>query len=121
MKSLAALALLLLVAGCQKARVRRPGDAPSAAAASPKSESERRCPLGHTTIKLVPIVYGMIAMTPERRAQVERYEVAYGGCKVGSMGEHKIVCTTCGAHTNAADSPWYDKTTRVIPTGQGVK
>lgn len=115
------LASLLLVAGCQKAGVRRPTDASSTADVSPKSEPERRCPLGHTTIKLVPIVYGMIFMTPERRAQEERYEVAYGGCKVGSKGEHKITCTTCGAHTYVGDFPWYDKTTRVIPTGQGIK
>jgi hypothetical protein len=121
LRSLALLASLLLVVGCEKAGVRRPHDAPSTTAVLPKLGAERRCPLGHTTVKLVPIVYGMIAMTPERRAQVDRYEVAFGGCDVGSMGEHKIVCTTCGTHTYAGSFPWYDKTTKVIPTGQGVK
>ena len=81
----------------------------------------RRCPNGHTTIKLVPIVYGMIEKTPETLKREENYQVAYGGCCVGKYGKYKIVCTTCGCHTYEGDSPWFDKTTKVVPSRDAVK
>jgi hypothetical protein len=111
MNLLSILAALLLVTGCQEkgpASVANPTDI---AAEPPKV---RECPNGHTTIKLVPITYGLIELTPDRRRAEESYEVAYGGCDVGSKGRFKIVCITCGAHTYEGSFPWYDKTTRVI-------
>ena len=91
------------------------------ATSSLPAEVVRRCPNGHTTIKLVPITYGMIAMTPELREKEANNEVAFGGCDMNSMGKFKIVCTTCGAHTYEGGFPWYDKTTRVIPQGDSIK
>jgi hypothetical protein len=87
----------------------------------------QRCPNGHTTIKSVPMVYGLIPMTPETQRKAANYEAAYGGCVVDSRGKYKFVCTTCGSHTyekfydNRNGIPiWYDKTTKVIPAGKAI-
>jgi hypothetical protein len=86
-----------------------------------------RCPNGHATIKAVPIVYGLIEMTPERIEKEKNYNVAYGGCVVDSRGKQKFVCTTCGCSTYEKVGPtadgkpiWYDKQTKVIPAGKAI-
>ena len=86
-----------------------------------KSQIARKCPNEHATITLVPITYGRIVMTPELREKEAKYESAFAGCDVNSMGKFKIVCTTCGAHTYEGKFPWYDKTTKVIPSGNAIK
>ena len=85
------------------------------------SKTVRTCPNGHATIKLVPITYGLIRMNPELREKEAKFEAVFGGCVVDSMGKFKIVCTTCGAHTYEGKFPWYDKTTKVIPSGDAIK
>lgn len=86
-------------------------------------EKIRRCPNGHTTIKLVPITYGslFIDMTPELREKEKNLEIAFGGCEKGILGKFKFVCTTCGAHTYEGKYPWYDKDTKVIPSCDAIK
>jgi hypothetical protein len=81
----------------------------------------RRCPNGHTTIQIVPITYGRIVLTPELREKDAKHEVAFAGCDENSRGKFKIVCVTCGANTYEGDFPWYDKDTKVIPSGDAVK
>jgi len=123
-KELSILLLLLSsVLGCDK-------QGPSAEVAVVKQlivTEVQRCPNGHTTIKAVPMVYGLIEMTPERQQKVENYEVAYGGCILDSRGKYKFVCTTCGSHTFEKSSDvakgkavWFDKTTKVIPAGKAI-
>jgi len=86
-----------------------------------------RCPNGHTAIKDVPIVYGLIQMTPERREKEKNYEVDYGGCLMDSHGKYKFACTTCGCFTYEKVGPrytgepiWFDKETKVIPAGDAI-
>ena len=112
---------VLFLTACQKQEIAPEAQAVAQTEKDAQTKVEPRCPLGHTTIKLVPITYGSIAMTPELREKEANLEIAFGGCDVGSCGENKIVCTTCGAHTFDDDSGWYDKTTKVIATGKGVK
>ena len=67
-------------------------------------------------------MYGRIHVTPELREKETNLEIAFGGCRVGSRGTHKIVCTQCGSHTyNTTNAPWFDKTTKVISTHNAIK
>ena len=119
--TIAFLAVFLLM-GCQKQESPHASQAQQAESMkSGPSEVVRRCPNGHTTIKLIPIIYGLIRMTYELREKEKNLEVALGGCEVDSIGKFKIACTTCGAHTYEGKVPWYDETTKVIPSGNAVK
>jgi hypothetical protein len=62
------------------------------------------CPFGHRTIKHVPILYGLIGMSSERKRQVDKYEVVLGGCVVGEPWA--IICTSCGFRYREYDSTW---------------
>lgn len=121
MKLISVFVGLLLVAGCSRATESSRSQTQAKASDTAASAQVDRCPAGHTTIKLVPIVYGRIALTPERREQERNLEVAYGGCEVGSKGKFRIVCLTCGAHTYEGKFPWYDKDTKVIPNTNTTK
>lgn len=52
------------------------------------------CPLGHKSIKHVPITYGLLMSSPELKKNIEDLNVWPGGCIKG--GENfKIVCSEC--------------------------
>ncbi|MCP3681862.1 MAG: response regulator [bacterium] len=102
-------------------------DAISRARASVRSEVEDQhddcelkskftcCPNGHTTIKCVPITYGLVEMTPELIEAEKNYEIAFGGCEVWpNSPRFRIVCTTCEAYTYEGDSNWHEKSRWLI-------
>ena len=71
-----------------------------------------RCPDGHTTLKEVPIVYGLlIAETPEARKalteDIENYKTWPGGCVItDDSPKVRVTCTTCGFGFDAQFGHW---------------
>lgn len=91
-----------------------------ACAVEPTAKSLKKCPNGHTTLKDVPIVYGLPPWegpAAERwRKAVENLEFVSGGCVSSSDSpKHKVICTTCRfAHSifltpSPADGYWTRK------------
>jgi len=52
------------------------------------------CPFGHTTLKQVPIIYGLLKQSPELEREIKNLEIWPGGCCVRDE-ETKTVCTKC--------------------------
>ena len=121
MKTIALILGVSILIGCQKQQSSSISTIHNKAPAISATEVIRRCPNGHATIKLVPITYGRIVMTPELSEKVAKYEAAYEGCEVNSRGKFKLVCTTCGAYTYESTSSWYDKSSRVIASRDAIK
>ncbi len=57
------------------------------------------CPFGHTTLRDVPISYGLMVRSPEVQAAVDGFEMWPGGCVRATINgvseDTKVVCTTC--------------------------
>ena len=86
-------------------------------AAEPTAKSLKKCPSGHTTLKDVPIVYGLPPWegpaAEKWRKAVENLECVSGGCVSSSDSpKHEVICTTCRfAHsilltTSPEDGSW---------------
>lgn len=72
-------------------------DAAAAGEAGGKEAGRRTlCPLGHTTIKLVPVYYGPILDPVKTQQAIDNLELVYGGveAKRGAPTEVRV-CTTC--------------------------
>jgi hypothetical protein len=88
----------------------------------PTAKTLKKCPLGHTTLKDVPIVYGLPPWEgPEVqkwRKAVENFEFVSGGCvSDNDSPKHEVVCTTCRfAHSiSSTKTPEYGSWTRSSP------
>ena len=97
MKCIAILAALLTTAVAVSAEV--------------TSADLRRCPDGHSTLKDVPISYGLPDDSPEARKemkrQIENLEVVLGGCEVDDTSPRVMpTCTTCRFTFNSASDTW---------------
>lgn len=61
----------------------------------------RQCPHGHSTLKDVPIEYGLLDFSgPEGQAlqeAINNYEIWPGGCTpMSAPGQTRVICTSCG-------------------------
>ena len=72
----------------------------------------RACPNGHSTLKKVRIVYGLLSFeSPEAEQQFEQaiknYEVWPGGCVSGPHSpKFRLTCTTCGFGYHRKHNQW---------------
>ena len=84
-------------------------------AETPSAKSAQQpttCPFGHTELKRIPIVYGLLAMDADLQKKIDNLQVWPGGCILGDEKE-KLVCKTCrysfephfGYWSHRADNP----------------
>ena len=69
-------------------------------AAEPTAKTLKQCPSGHTTLKDVPVAYGLPPLdgpeAEEWRKGIENLEFVAGGCIVSDDSpKHEVICTTC--------------------------
>jgi hypothetical protein len=105
--AVAVLLSSLLPFGCATSAP-EPRDAASAAdlpSAAPAPAAPATCPYGHTTLRDVPVLYGLPIMTPDLRRRVDAGEVILGGC-VGDSPDRFLVCRRCGYRHNPAADEW---------------
>lgn len=64
---------------------------------NPVAADVRVCPDGHTTLKDVPVRYGLLRDTEAGRKAIENLEFTPGGCSYvpGFSKTSQVVCTTC--------------------------
>jgi len=96
--SIPVLALALLLHPACRRHIAAPVDKPIAP--EPTAESLHKCPNGHTTLKVVPISYGLPPFEGEAakewKKRVENLEFVPGGCCVSSDSpKSEVICTTC--------------------------
>jgi hypothetical protein len=77
---------------------------PDRAPPQPKS-----CPFGHTELKRVPILYGLLAMDADLQKRIDNLEVWPGGCILGEEKE-KLVCKKCSYHFEPLFGYWSKQT-----------
>jgi len=88
-----------------------------ASAGEPTAKSLKKCPSGHTTLKNVPIAYGLPPWegpaAKKWQKAVENLEFVSGGCvSSNDSPKHEVICTTCRfAHsifltTSPEDGSW---------------
>lgn len=66
------------------------------------------CPEGHTTLKDVPIVYGLLTSDTKTKAALARQDFWPGGCVVTpDSPTNRVVCTTCGFGYNSRSGDWH--------------
>lgn len=68
----------------------------------------KNCPDGHTTLKDVPIFYGLPGMTKESEDALARFEFwAAGCCTLGpNSPTNRVTCTTCGLGVDIDFRSW---------------
>src|SRR5262249_22133096 len=66
----------------------------TAAPSAGSPQLPKSCGFGHTDVKRVPIMYGLLAMDADLQWRIDHLEVWPGGCIVGDEKE-KLVCKTC--------------------------
>jgi hypothetical protein len=95
---MAALAtLLLLSSGC--AAPARPH--------YPSAVELGHCPFGHTRLRDVPIVYGLLSPNTEVDRRLKDLELWYGGCVISEDSpRRKVVCPDCGYCYEAEERVW---------------
>jgi hypothetical protein len=65
------------------------------------------CINGHTTIKHIPIIYGLFRSTDSLKILQEKNIYFFAGCV--DTGENYIIkCTTCNLEYSTSDSIWFD-------------
>lgn len=118
--SIPVLALALLVHPACRRHIAAPVDKPIAP--EPTAESLQKCPSGHTTLKEVPISYGLPPFkgvaAEEWEKKVENLEFVPGGCCVSDDSPtREVICTTCRfAHSiSSTRSPEDGSWTRISP------
>src|SRR4051812_6387330 len=82
---------LLIQVGCvvsERQSVQEP------APATPLAADLKQCPFGHSTLKDVPILYGLVLPTPELEKKEQNLEVCGGGYSVGEE-KRRFICATC--------------------------
>ncbi|MHC4248840.1 MAG: hypothetical protein ACYS9X_06905 [Planctomycetota bacterium] len=65
----------------------------------------RKCPFGHKRLKDVPVLYGLIAWTPELRKAEQNLELWPGGCCV-LPERNKVVCAECRYAYSTVQECW---------------
>lgn len=66
------------------------------------------CPDGHTTLKNVPIVYGLLKSDAKTEAALARQDFWPGGCVVSpDSPTNRVVCTTCGFGYDSRFGEWH--------------
>jgi hypothetical protein len=101
--------MLCLMVGCSHANM---STTDSNHSWPPVGKPGNRCPDGHTTLKDVPIIYGLLAIdTPEQKEKlnqaIKSYRIWPGGC-VSTIESPKVrvTCTTCGFGFEAEFNHW---------------
>jgi hypothetical protein len=91
-------------------------------AAEASAKTLKQCPSGHTTLKDVPIAYGLPPFkgpaAEKWKRSVENLEFVTGGCSYSSDSpKHEVICTTCRfAHSiSSTRDPQYGSWTRTSP------
>lgn len=66
------------------------------------------CPDGHTTLKDVPIVYGLLTSDAKTKAALAAGDFSPGGCVVTpDSPTSRVVCTTCGFGYDRSSGDWH--------------
>lgn len=66
------------------------------------------CPDGHTTLKNVRIVYGLLSSDAKTKAALARQDFWPGGCVVTpDSPTNRVVCTTCGFGYDSRFGDWH--------------
>lgn len=68
-------------------------------------DSFTHCPNGHKELKDVPVLYGLLAWTPELHEQAANLEFWPGGC-IGMGEKTKVICTKCRYSYDANLAYW---------------
>ena len=63
------------------------------------------CPNGHTDLRDVPIVYGLLTPDPELQRQLDNREIIAGGCNLRPL-ESYVVCFECDFRFDAYFREW---------------
>jgi hypothetical protein len=91
------LSLLLAVAlsGCTQSYASREYTLDDDLPPQPTAAQLQRCPDGHDALKDVPIVAGLLWMTPELQRKIENVEVWPVGCRPIGIYTTQVVCMRC--------------------------
>lgn len=66
------------------------------------------CPDGHTTLRNVPIVYGLLIPDAKVKAALARQDFWPGGCVITpDSPTNRVVCTTCGFGYDSRFRDWH--------------
>lgn len=103
-----ALTILLMAVGLFGCTATSTFDMASAPSPRPLKPIPTHCPYGHTALKEVPVVYGLLMWTPELEKQAENLEFLSGGCVEMAGVSPKVVyiCTTCRFKYNPVAGDW---------------
>lgn len=105
---LSRLVYLVLAATAAAACYEQAGPSSSRARSSPLASQMRACPDGHSTLKNVPIAYGLINFDDKTKAAASRLEFWPGGCVITPDSPTNIVvCTTCGFAYDSRLGSWH--------------
>jgi hypothetical protein len=103
-RSLILLACLLLV-GCGTNAKYTPDGPPDQL---PDYDWPTRCPEGHEHVRLVPVFYGLVGLTPEGRRREAAGELIRGGCMYSERHDPLalVICSECKYRFNHSRREW---------------
>lgn len=82
--------------------------APTPSRPSLVASQAKVCPDGHTTLKNVPIVYGLLIPDAKVKAALARQDFWPGGCVITpDSPTNRVVCTTCGFGYDSRFRDWH--------------
>ena len=87
-----ALVVLISLSGCTKYSEIQESTLEESQPPQPTAAGIKECPYGHHALKDVPLIVGLLNMTPELERQIANVEVWPAGCTPLGNYKTKVVC-----------------------------
>ena len=101
-----AILILITLVGCTYHYDSREYTVDDSLPPQPTAAQMQECPYGHHALKDVPLIVGLLWMSPELEKKIANVEVWPAGCSSIGIYKTKVVCMECGLAYDPVRNVW---------------